>query len=183
MQQSKQQIPEHEAQLDPVSLSISAWMDGDDVTLSPDVLNSKDGIEQWQIFHLIGDTLRTPELATARGQTLVARVHAAVAAEPTIMAAASAEIRPQSAVRKMYWLRRYALPGLAMAAAAVSVVWIAQPLWGPTIGSSSSQVAATHANNVVAPSADLHAVRDYISAHRQVAGPSAVQQASIGASR
>ena len=184
MQQSKQQMQENEASLDAVSLSISAWMDGDDeVNLSPDVLDTEDGIEQWQLYHLIGDTLRTPELAIATGQTLAARVHAAVAAEPAIIAAPKPKTQPQQASRDTHWLRRYGLPGLAMAAAVASVVWVARPLLVPEMGQSNAQVAATPATNVVASNADMPAVRDYVSAHRQISGPSAVRQVSFGASR
>jgi sigma-E factor negative regulatory protein RseA len=70
-----------------------------------------------------------------------------------------------------------------MAAAVASVVWVARPLLVPEMGQSNAQVAATPATNVVASNADMPAVRDYVSAHRQISGPSAVRQVSFGASR
>ncbi|HBI83416.1 hypothetical protein G3I67_07815 [Orrella sp. NBD-18] len=184
MQQSKQHVASPELNRDEVSITISAWMDGDEVDLASEVLSTEHGLEQWKLYHLIGDTLRTPELAVTRGETLAARVHAAVAAEPAIIAApkpvSKIEDRPQ---RKAHWIRRYGLPGLAMAAAVASVIWVARPLIVPEMGNVPSQMANAPSANVMASNADMPAVRDYVSAHRSMSGPSAVRQVSFGASR
>lgn len=184
MQQSKQQIADSVAPVDEVSMAISAWMDGDEIDTATEALGSEHGIEQWKLYHLIGDTLRTPELAMVRGETLAARVHDAVAAEPVIIAAPRPSVQTENQqARKTHWMRRYGLPGLAMAAAVASVVWVARPLIAPEMNNAASQMASASTANVVASNADMPAVRDYVSAHRLVSGPSAVRQVSFGASR
>ena len=41
--------------------TISAWMDGDKTTPMPEAVLTQRGQQTWQMYHLIGDTLRTPE--------------------------------------------------------------------------------------------------------------------------
>lgn len=184
MQNFKQHTEGQNASLDEVSLTISAWMDGDEIDLPSKLLDSEHGIEKWKLYHLIGDTLRTPELAIRHGDALVSRVHDAVAAEPAIIAIPKTKLREVSpSQRNQHWFRRFGLPGLAVAAAVASVVWVARPLIVPEMNNGSPQMASTSATNVMASNADTPEVRDYVTAHRTMSGPSAVRQVSFGTSR
>ncbi len=152
---------------------ISAWMDGDDETSLPEGLLTPTGHETWQMYHLIGDALRTPGLAIPVHSAFQQRVASALAAEPPMIAAP----RPKpAAVNKPS--RRYVWSGLAMAAAVASVGWVARPLFFPDATAPAAQVAIADPAAIDAP-----AMRDYVSAHRQVAGPAAVRQVSFGAGR
>jgi sigma-E factor negative regulatory protein RseA len=66
------------------SVTISAWMDGDEHTSLPSELFTASGHATWQLYHLIGDTLRTPELALSTQASLSQRVAQALAAEPAL---------------------------------------------------------------------------------------------------
>ena len=69
------------------------------------------------------------------------------------------------------------LSGLAVAAAVATVAWVAQPyLSGGSPG--GDRVLADASAGVGTEDASL---RDYLEAHRQMAGPSAVRQVSFDA--
>ena len=72
-----------------VSVTISAWMDGDAQTSLPSELFTASGHATWQVYHLIGDTLRTPELALSTQADLSQRVAQALVAEPALSASAT----------------------------------------------------------------------------------------------
>lgn len=185
MQDAKQNhsVPSHtqdnlQVRTEEVSVTISAWMDGDAQAAMPDVLHTLHGKETWQLYHLIGDALRTPELARPVATDFSIRVSQAIADEPTILAP-----RAQTAVKQSIWMRRYGWPSLAMAAAVASVVWVARPFLLPEVISPAGQVAfSTPAGSEVKP-IDPSLVAPYVSAHRQVSGPSSVRQVSFGAAR
>lgn len=167
-----------------LSVTISAWMDGDDAASMPEAVLTEQGQQTWRVYHLIGDTLRTPELAISTTSDLRARVAQALVTEPAMIAAprpADLELkqkRPGRVWRTVVW------PSLAMAAAVASVVWVARPFLLPDSGVAGAQMASTAApKSAVASNVDAPAVRDYVSAHRQLSGPANVRQASFGASR
>ncbi|CFU42563.1 sigma-E factor negative regulatory protein [Bordetella pertussis] len=69
------------------------------------------------------------------------------------------------------------LSGLAVAAAVATVAWVAHPyLTGAPTGETRVLADATPAS-----AGDDAGLRDYLEAHRQVAGPSAVRQVSFDA--
>src|SRR3546814_18332867 len=72
---------------------------------------------------------------------------------------------------------RIGLSGLAVAAAAASVVWVALPYIS---GPGSTEPTATQ---VVASAGDNAALGDYLDAHREIAGVNPVRQASFAVSR
>ncbi len=65
-----------------------------------------------------------------------------------------------------------------MAAAVASVVWMARPFFVPEAGAPVQQMASADPAGAKSP-----AIRDYVTAHRQIAGPTGVRQVSFGASR
>lgn len=195
-----------------VSVTISAWMDGDTQTSLPTELFTASGHATWQVYHLIGDTLRTPELALSTQANLSQRVAQALAAEPALSAvaselvarhdrqpeaaqtvaspaavepsrpvAASVEARKLTPMSKLF--RRVVWPSVAMAAAVASVVWVAKPLFVPELSAPATQTAKANTQSPVATNLEASAVRDYVTAHRQISGPSNVRPASFGASR
>lgn len=195
-----------------VSVTISAWMDGDTQTSLPTELFTASGHATWQVYHLIGDTLRTPELALSTQANLSQRVAQALAAEPALSAAAPelvarhnrqsdaaqtvagpaavepsrpvaapVEARKLTPMSKLF--RRVVWPSVAMAAAVASVVWVAKPLFVPELSAPATQTAKANTQSPVATNLEASAVRDYVTAHRQISGPSNVRPASFGASR
>jgi sigma-E factor negative regulatory protein RseA len=208
-----------------VSVTISAWMDGDTQTSLPSELFTASGHATWQVYHLIGDTLRTPDLALSTQASLSQRVAQALAAEPALSLSAhalttregapvakngaSASDSPQQdstpittasnaaessrlvsapeTARKLTplakLLRRVVWPSVAMVAAVASVVWVAKPLFVPELSAPPAQTANANVQSPVVSNLEATAVRDYVTAHRQMSGPSNVRPASFGAAR
>lgn len=146
--------------------SVSVWIDGEGGDIRPEDLNSPYGRQVWDTYHLIGDVLRSEELAVKPTDLFYARLSKALDAEPPIVA-------PQ---RRRYTPVRLGLSGLAVAAAVASVAWVALPYF--TGGEAAQQAAATQ---VVASAGDDASLRDYLAAHSQIAGVGPVRQVSFDA--
>ena len=99
-------------------------------------------------------------------------------AESLRLAPAPRKLTPMSKL-----LRRVVWPSVAMAAAVASVVWVARPLFVPELSAPSAQTAKVNAPSSVVTNLEASAVRDYVTAHRQISGPSNVRPASFGAPR
>ncbi len=170
-----------------VSVTISAWMDGEAQTSLPAELFTASGHDTWRVYHLIGDTLRTPELALSTKADLSQRVAQALITEPALSGPEFEVAPPPATPRKLApfskLLRRVVWPSVAMAAAVASVVWVAKPLFVPELSAPSAQTAKANAPSSVATNLEATAVRDYVTAHRQISGPSNVRPASFGAQR
>lgn len=157
---------------------LSAFIDGEtgDEDFS-DALGKPGLRADWDVYHLIGDVMRSPGLAQPLHAGFSAKVAAAIASEPAIVAA------PRRAVaRRRKFVTRYGLPGLAAAAAVASVTWMAQPYFLPAgLGRNNATLAA---NVGAADAGRLPAgvqLADYLDAHRQYSGLSSVRQVSVGA--
>jgi sigma-E factor negative regulatory protein RseA len=103
---------------------ISVFADGEtsdeqlDVALAE--LRGEEGKATWELYHQIGDLLRSDDMASPLSAGFSASMAARLAAEPALLAPA----RP-APVRKS-GLRRIALPGV-LAAAAAAVAFIGTP--------------------------------------------------------
>jgi sigma-E factor negative regulatory protein RseA len=166
-----------DARDDALYVQISAWVDGEIEGDLPGILATPHGRQAWDTYHLIGDTLRSGDLAVPANAGFQARLLQALEAEPAIVAPAA----PANARRPL----RMALSGLAVAAAVAMVAWMIQPYLGgnPAPGPALADAAAAGPGNTAAlDEASLH---DYLEAHRQLAGPTAVRQVSfdVGTSR
>lgn len=173
---------------------LSAYMDGE-LDASDDAfaagsarlsshLASEKGQADWDLYHFIGDVVRTPELALPVSAGFHRRFVEALEQEPSIVAA------PRRSVSRRF-MTRYGFPGLAAAAAVASVTWVAQPYFGgqgaPVEFSASTQPVASPSIVPVAaqartprgadPQADV-VLGEYLDAHRQIAGRSAIRQVS-----
>lgn len=155
--------------------SVSAWMDGEGTEEWLDGLAVSEGKETWDTYHLIGDVLRNPELSIDPSPAFRARLALALDNELTIVAA------PRKRGLRAGW--RVGLSGFAVAAAVATVAWVVQPAF---FGESDSPTAETRVIADATPTgSDDPSLSDYLEAHRQMAGPSAVRQVSfdIGAGR
>lgn len=143
--------------------SVSAWVDGE-APLRADELDTPYGRQLWDTYHLIGDVLRSDELAFHPSERFYARVSAAIDAEPVVLA-------PLAHTRR--GMVRLGLSGLAVAAAVASVVWVARPaLFGAdTVIPDSAQV--------LAQAGEDPALGDYMAAHRAMVGVGPVHQVSF----
>ena len=103
---------------------ISAFADAEtsdeqlDVSLAD--LRSDEGKTSWELYHQIGDLLRSDEMATPLSAGFAAGMAARLAAEPLHIAPAVVHHGKRSAVRRL------ALPGV-LAAAAAAVAFVATP--------------------------------------------------------
>lgn len=166
-----------DARDDALYVQISAWVDGEIEGDLPGILATPHGRQAWDTYHLIGDTLRSGGLALPANAGFQARVLEALEAEPAIVA-------PSASVSARRPLRM-TLSGLAVAAAVAMVAWMIQPYLGgspernPAVADAAS---AGPGNTAALDEASLH---DYLEAHRQLAGPTAVRQVSfdVGTSR
>lgn len=167
-------IPE-DARDDALYVQVSVWVDGESEGDLPDILATPQGRQAWDTYHLIGDTLRSSDLALPAGAALQARVLRALEAEPAIVASAV----PSVASGKRHRLR-LALSGLAVAAAVATVAWMVQPYLGTGGAAGSPAVAdAASAGQGGTATLDDASLRDYLDAHRQFAGHTAVRQVSF----
>jgi sigma-E factor negative regulatory protein RseA len=146
--------------------SVSTWIDGEG-DIRPEDLDSPYGRQLWDTYHLIGDVLRSEDLAIKPSDFFYARVSKAIDAEAPILA-------PR--ILRRHGPVRVGLSGLAVAAAVASVVWIAMPYFqGSGTGAASVKVMAS--------ASDDAGLRDYLDAHREIAGVTPVRQASFEVSR
>ncbi len=171
--------------------AISAWMDGDQETDMPEHLVSDQGRATWELYHLIGDALRTPELAMPATHSLQQKISLALQDEPAIIAAPKPAVTPNmqsgmAAKKTARFWGKSVWPGVAMAAAVASVIWVAKPFLLPEFSSPEEQVAEVIAPQPIRATEvafNAPVVRDYVSTHREMSGPANVRQVSFGAMR
>jgi len=159
----------HDQEASSWEATVSAWIDGEG-EIRPEELDTPYGRQLWDTYHLIGDVLRNQDLAIKPSDFLYARISKAIDAEPHILA-------PRSLRR--YGAVRIGLSGLAVAAAVASVVWVAMPYFA----GSGSLDAAPQGGAILASAGEDGALRDYLDAHREIAGVSPIRQVSLEVSR
>lgn len=156
MQATQQQ--EHQASLE---ASISAWIDAE-ADIRPEDLDTPYGRRVWDTYHLIGDVIRSEELAIKPSDFLYARISRAIDEEPPIVAP---QVQP---------VRRYArasLSGVAVAAAVAAVAWVVYPYF------ASTETPVTQAP--VLATSEAEGLYDYVAAHRDITGVGPVRQVSF----
>ncbi len=156
---------EHQRSDEALQSWVSALVDSE-VSLPDGSLRSlnQDAVrEKWDTYHLIGDVMRTPDLALQPSASFQQRLNAQLEAEPALLAAPA---------RRVLTPRGKWMSGLAVAAAVACVTWVAAPLLtetGQAETGASSVVAAVA--NPTAPAATMDvAFTDYLDAHRQLSG-------------
>lgn len=162
-----QAVRQHEQEAS-LEASISTWIDAE-ADIRPEDLDTPYGRQVWDTYHLIGDVLRSEELAIRPTDFLYARISRAIDEEPPIVA-------PRALPMRRY--ARAGLSGLAVAAAVAAVAWVALP-----------QFTATQPEGVETPvlaTAEPEGIHDYVAAHRDFTGVGPVRTVSfepLGAGR
>lgn len=141
---------------------------------------------QWHELHRAGDALRSDEVAACDAEGFCARVAAAIASEPTVLA-------PRLA-RASSPLRRYWMPGVAVAASIAAIGFIAVPLLRApetvSIAKNTAPVAAPLTTEVSASDAAAgkalptianarQALGPYLAAHHELTANSVVPRAAV----
>lgn len=171
---------DHEVDL-PQAHSLSAAMDGE-ASFEGIELGSYEIRHRWAVYHLIGDALRDPTAMLPVSGEFSSRMSAALARESAhgVQMPSPTQVpgrRPVAGWRQAF----LAWPGLAVAGAVASVVWVAQPLFDLEYQSQQAvSVAQTEpANPATRVAEQTRPESDYVSAHRQLAGPIAVRQVAF----
>ena len=161
-------------------VQVSALVDGelDEATIERtiDALLASDELACfWADAHRAGDWLRSDEVVgIGDGQSLMRRIAAELAAEPTVLA-------PRSTRRSRgFWIRT-GLPGASVAAALVVVAWVATPFGR---GENGDKLASAQPTVLIVPSTvagqqqgvqqtalktvDPDRLSEYLAAHRDV---------------
>ena len=137
----------------------------------------------WHELHRAGDALRSNEVAACDAAHFCARVTAALAGEPTVLA-------PRVA-KNTSGLRRYWMPGLAVAASVAAIGFIAVPLLRapettsiaknvaqPVVEVSALDPARKSLPTIVNARAAVDAFNPYLAAHRELTSNSVVPRAA-----
>ncbi|WP_322056566.1 sigma-E factor negative regulatory protein [Paraburkholderia sp. J63] len=176
-----------------LSAFVDGEMAGDEQHLNA-ILSGLDqaGRTAWSSYHLIGDVLRSDDLAMspAASQSFMAGFAARFEAEPQVLAPAAlpaAASAHNGRVSRILALRRRVVPSLAVAAAAATLTWIVMPQMrsagmagAPQIASVQSagdpvqRVAMNTAPVQTVAAQDGNIIRDarldeYLEAHQQFA--------------
>jgi negative regulator of sigma E activity len=138
----------------------------------------------WHELHRVGDALRSHEVAASDSKAFCARVAAVISAEPTVLA-------PRAVHASSSGARRYWMPGLAVAASAAAVAFVAVPLMrAPETVSiaknatpaqvSTMDVGAQKSLPTIANARGLNAAfSPYLAAHRELTSNSVVPRAAV----
>jgi sigma-E factor negative regulatory protein RseA len=138
---------------------------------------------EWTMLHIVGDALRSSEVAAVHSDSFCARVRAALEQEPTVLA-------PSSTQPKRARLRTYLLPGAAIAASAAVIGFVAVPLLEspPAVQQAAVTVSPPQPTQLVASSAsgrraaatvaNARALDVYLAAHRELAAGVALPRAT-----
>ena len=133
----------------------------------------------WSSYHLIGDALRSDDLAVspARSSAFLSDFAVRLESEPHVLAPASGSV-----TRRLLGLRRRVVPAFAVAAAAATLTWIVVPQLQGVPGGPGAQIASlqSHGDAVQrvamasVPAQDSNIIRDasldqYLEAHQQFA--------------
>lgn len=172
--------------------TLSSLMDGEVDTrtaggLLATLCSSSELRSEWIAFHLVGDALRSSEVAASHSDRFGARVADAIAREPAIVA-------PRGLMHSSP-LRRYLLPGIAVAASAAVISFVAVPLLrnAETAPAQQASVAPAQTVATTTPSerpeevaarraastvANARALQAYLAAHRELTAGVALPRAT-----
>lgn len=188
-----------EATMDPRLEALSSLVDGElDPREAGDLIAALCSDPQlrarWTAFHAVGDALRSSEVAATHSAAFCTRLRSALEQEPAILA-------PRNLQRRSP-LRRFLAPGLAVAASAAVIGFVAVPLMrseSPSTTPSAvvsrpaapdTAVATAVTTPKAAQSADADARRTvaaaqrarpldaYLVAHRELMGGAALPRAT-----
>lgn len=146
---------------------ISAFADGElaeeqvDMVLA--ALRRADGRADWDVYHQIGDVLRSDDMDIKLSSGFAARMAARLEMEPTIIAPVmmdspaavnpeskqiNGQVRATTALKRP--MKRWAMPGIAAAAAMATVAFVTTPQLMVAMKSDSANVAVASSAPAVA---------------------------------
>jgi sigma-E factor negative regulatory protein RseA len=165
---------------------ISALTDGElegaQAELALAALHSPEARAQWDIYHRVGDMLRSSDMASDMSAGFAARMAAALEREPAIVAPAPASAgRHDGKHDPKHAKRRWLLPGMAAAAAAAAVAFVTTPhllmteqnqpaMPAIASGATATQVAAVPVVPAAGPEGVVlrdARIDDYLLAHQR----------------
>jgi sigma-E factor negative regulatory protein RseA len=110
---------------------ISALADGElpeqHVNMVWGTLRQMENKADWEIYHQIGDVLRSDDMAVLLSAGFASRMAARLDAEPAIVAPAVADWTAEQAAEAMRPAKRWAMPSMVAAAAVAAVAFITTP--------------------------------------------------------
>jgi sigma-E factor negative regulatory protein RseA len=110
---------------------ISALADGElpeqHVNMVLGTLRQMENKADWEIYHQIGDVLRSDDMAVLLSAGFASRMAARLDAEPAIVAPAVADWTAEQAAEAMRPAKRWAMPSMVAAAAVAAVAFITTP--------------------------------------------------------
>lgn len=160
---------------------LSVWLDGelDDAAARPvlrQLLGEEDLQRRFGEWCLVGDALRSSEVACGSDPRLCARIARALDEEPALLAPRALPLR----------LKRNLASGFAVAAAAAVLVLVAVPQLRDSGTASNPQTAgAAPASGGAAPALTVAKtarnprLEPYLEAHRDLAGPGVMPAAAV----
>ncbi len=184
-----------------VSALADGELHGDDFARSMNALAHQDGLRAtWHAYHLIGDVLRSPELAaTSDGADFVTRFRERLQREPEPVRTGATALQPQEQVvvarpasrREAANAPGFGWPmvaGIASLAAVAAIAWSFIGSGGPVGGAELAQATPAAASSPTVAQVSVAApqpgravmIRDarldeLLAAHRQAGGASALQ--------
>lgn len=148
-------------------------------------LRQAEGQGDWEVYHQIGDVLRSTDMAVPLSAGFSARMAMRLEAEPTIVApgliACNIDERPASLLQPRSMTKRWTVPSMVAAAAVAAVAFVTTPqlivaIKGRPDGAADSAIAAGSSavqGAVIAASAPEGVVLrdpridDYLLAHQR----------------
>ncbi|MDB5771711.1 MAG: histidine kinase [Burkholderia sp.] len=110
---------------------ISAFADGEladqHVDLALAALRKDDGHSDWELYHQIGDVLRSDDMDVKLSSGFAARMAARLEMEPAIVAPMPVNPSSTTAAPAARPVKRWAVPGMVAAAAMATVAFITTP--------------------------------------------------------
>lgn len=155
---------------------------GEHVNVVLAALRNKEGKSDWDVYHQIGDVLRSDDMAVDLSPGFASRLSARLDAEPTIMAPAPVTSGERAVTAAPIGkARRWALPSMAAAAAMATVAFFTTPQLmvalnggGEAPDAVAKRATGTEAAAMVAASAPDGVVLrdpridDYLMAHQRI---------------
>lgn len=166
---------------------ISALADGElgdqQIDMAFATLRQDEVRADWELYHQIGDVLRSDDMAVTLSPGFAARMAARLAAEPTIVALAG-QTAEHTLREEKRSLRRWAAPSIAAAAAMATIAFVTTPQLmvalkeAPRIEGASTSIAAASSTvengtgSIVIHAPDAVVLRDpriddYLLAHQR----------------
>lgn len=154
---------------------ISAFADGECGDVEADIalaaLHGEGEKVNWEIYHQIGDVLRSDDMAVRISPDFAARMAARLEAEPIHMMPKSDRLLALGAnVQANKGFKRWALPGMAAAAAAAAIAFVTTPqlmvaMKGAPVHEPAAPVVAASATEGVVLRDER--IDDYLLAHQR----------------